>query len=144
MILHKSSTLGYRRVISSPSVYTSFDILSLTEPFSKGYERFMIIRSSFESLFGLVSIGEKWACLPNGFRKKGPIIAPCCSSFCMYSSISCLFCSAPFWFWGMLRYRSRCQDDIFPRIELIPSFVSQVIILIARMTFNCSTSCLMS
>ena len=23
----------------------------------------------------------------------------------------------------MLRYRSRCQDDIFPRIELIPSFV---------------------
>ena len=23
----------------------------------------------------------------------------------------------------MLRYRSRCQDDIFPRIELIPSFI---------------------
>ena len=23
----------------------------------------------------------------------------------------------------VLRYRSRCQDDIFPRIELIPSFV---------------------
>ena len=23
----------------------------------------------------------------------------------------------------LLRYRSRCQDDIFPRIELIPSFV---------------------
>ena len=22
-----------------------------------------------------------------------------------------------------LRYRSRCQDDIFPRIELIPSFI---------------------
>ena len=24
---------------------------------------------------------------------------------------------------SVLRYRSRCQDDIFPRIELIPSFV---------------------
>ena len=23
----------------------------------------------------------------------------------------------------LLRYRSRCQNDIFPRIELIPSFV---------------------
>ena len=23
----------------------------------------------------------------------------------------------------VLRYRLRCQDDIFPRIELIPSFV---------------------
>ena len=28
------------------------------------------------------------------------------------------------WLWYcLLRYRSRCQDDIFPRIELIPSFV---------------------
>ena len=42
----------------------------------------------------------------------------------------------------MLRYRSRCQDDIFPRIELFPLSSCQVIILIARMTFNCSTSCL--
>ena len=38
----------------------------------------------------------------------------------------------------------RCQDDIFPRIELFPLSSCQVIILIARMTFNCSTSCLMS
>ena len=30
----------------------------------------------------------------------------------MVNSVSCV-----------LRYRSRCQDDIFPRIELIPSFV---------------------
>ena len=44
----------------------------------------------------------------------------------------------------MLRYRSRCQDDIFPRIELFPLSSCQVIILIARMTFNCSTSCLMN
>ena len=27
------------------------------------------------------------------------------------------------YFSKLLRYRSRCQDDIFPRIELIPSFV---------------------
>ena len=40
--------------------------------------------------------------------------------------------------------KNRCQDDIFPRIELFPLSSCQVIILIARMTFNCSTSCLMS
>ena len=38
----------------------------------------------------------------------------------------------------------RCKDDIFPRIELFPLSSCQVIILIARMTFNCSTSYLMS
>ena len=48
------------------------------------------------------------------------------------------------WDYKLLRYRSRCQDDIFPRIELFPLSSCQVIILIARMTFNCSTSCLMS
>ena len=36
------------------------------------------------------------------------------------------------------------QIDIFSRIELFPLSSCQVIILIARMTFNCSTSCLMS
>ena len=40
--------------------------------------------------------------------------------------------------------KNRCQDDIFPRIELFPLSSCQVIILIARMTFNCFTSCLMS
>ena len=42
----------------------------------------------------------------------------------------------------------RCCDigqiDIFSRIELFPLSSCQVIILIARMTFNCSTSCLMN
>ena len=38
----------------------------------------------------------------------------------------------------------RCQDDIFPRIELIPLSSCQVTILITRMTFNCFPSCLMS
>ena len=58
--------------------------------------------------------------------------------------------SSIFFGWGLLRYRSktcigkRCQDDIFPRIELFPLSSCQVIILIARMTFNCSASCLMS
>ena len=36
-----------------------------------------------------------------------------------------------------------CQADILFRIELIPSFVCQVIVLITIMTFNCSSSCLM-
>ena len=44
--------------------------------------------------------------------------------------------------------KGRCCDigqiDIFSRIELFPLSSCQVIILIARMTFNCSTSCLMS
>ena len=44
--------------------------------------------------------------------------------------------------------KGRCcnigQIDIFSRIELFPLLSCQVIILIARMTFNCSTSCLMS
>ena len=44
--------------------------------------------------------------------------------------------------------KERCCDigqiDIFSRIELFPLSSCQVIILIARMTFNCSTSCLMS
>ena len=44
--------------------------------------------------------------------------------------------------------KGRCCDigqiDIFSRIELFPLLSCQVIILIARMTFNCSTSCLMS
>ena len=38
----------------------------------------------------------------------------------------------------------RCQDDIFPRIELIPLSSCQVIILITIMSFNCFSSCLMS
>ena len=37
-----------------------------------------------------------------------------------------------------------CQADILSRIELFPLSSCQVTILIARMTFNCSTSCLMS
>ena len=44
--------------------------------------------------------------------------------------------------------KGRCCDigqiDRFSRIELFPLSSCQVIILIARMTFNCSTSCLMS
>ena len=36
------------------------------------------------------------------------------------------------------------QNDTIDRIELFPLSSCQVIILIARMTFNCSTSCLMS
>ena len=44
--------------------------------------------------------------------------------------------------------KGRCCDigqiDIFSRIELFPLSSCQVIILIARMTFNCSTSCLMN
>ena len=44
--------------------------------------------------------------------------------------------------------KERCCDigqiDIFSRIELFPLSSCQVIILIARMTFNCSTSCLMN
>ena len=44
--------------------------------------------------------------------------------------------------------KSTCCDigqiDRFSRIELFPLSSCQVIILIARMTFNCSTSCLMS
>ena len=44
--------------------------------------------------------------------------------------------------------KGRCCDigqiDIFSRIELFPLSSCQVIILIARMTFNCSTRCLMS
>ena len=44
--------------------------------------------------------------------------------------------------------KGRCCDigqiDIFSRIELFPLSSCQVIILIARMTFHCSTSCLMS
>ena len=44
--------------------------------------------------------------------------------------------------------KGRCCDigqiDIFFRIELFPYRLCQVIILIARMTFHCSTSCLMS
>ena len=44
--------------------------------------------------------------------------------------------------------KGRCCDigqiDIFPRIELFPLSSCQVIILIARMTFNSSLSCLMS
>ena len=38
----------------------------------------------------------------------------------------------------------RCQDDIFPRIELIPLSSCQVTILITRMLFNSFSSCLMS
>ena len=38
----------------------------------------------------------------------------------------------------------RCQDDIFPRIELFPLSFCQVTILITRMTFNSFLSCLMS
>ena len=34
-----------------------------------------------------------------------------------------LFPSCEMYHLPLLRYRSRCQDDIFPRIELIPSFV---------------------
>ena len=37
-----------------------------------------------------------------------------------------------------------CQADILSRIELFPLSSCQATILIARMTFNCSTSCLMS
>ena len=37
-----------------------------------------------------------------------------------------------------------CQIDRLFKIELFPLSSCQVIILIARMTFNCSTSCLMS
>ena len=44
--------------------------------------------------------------------------------------------------------KGRCCDigqiDRFSRIELFPLSSCQVIILIARMAFNCSTSCLMS
>ena len=44
--------------------------------------------------------------------------------------------------------KGRCCDigqiDRFSIIELFPLSSCQVIILIARMTFNCSTSCLMS
>ena len=44
--------------------------------------------------------------------------------------------------------KGRCCDigqiDRFFIIELFPLLSCQVIILIARMTFNCSTSCLMS
>ena len=44
--------------------------------------------------------------------------------------------------------KGRCCDigqiDIFSRIELFPLSSCQVIILIARMTFNCFFSCLMS
>ena len=44
--------------------------------------------------------------------------------------------------------KGRCCDisqiDIFSRIELFPLSSCQVIILIARMTLHCSTSCLMS
>ena len=44
--------------------------------------------------------------------------------------------------------KGRCCDigqiDRFSRIELFPLSSCQMIILIARMTFNCSTSCLMS
>ena len=44
--------------------------------------------------------------------------------------------------------KGRCRDigqiDRFSIIELFPLSSCQVIILIARMTFNCSTSCLMS
>ena len=44
--------------------------------------------------------------------------------------------------------KGRCCDigqiDRFHTIELFPFSSCQVIILIARMTFNCSTSCLMS
>ena len=44
--------------------------------------------------------------------------------------------------------KGRCCDigqiDIFSRIELFPLSSCQVIILIARMTFNCFSSCLMS
>ena len=36
------------------------------------------------------------------------------------------------------------QNDTIGEIELNPLSSCQVIILIARMTFNCSTSCLMS
>ena len=36
------------------------------------------------------------------------------------------------------------QNDTIGKIELNPLSSCQVIILIARMTFNCSTSCLMS
>ena len=36
------------------------------------------------------------------------------------------------------------QNDTVGKIELNPLSSCQVIILIARMTFNCSTSCLMS
>ena len=40
--------------------------------------------------------------------------------------------------------KNRCQDDIFPRIELIPLSSCQVIILTTIMSFNCFSSCLMS
>ena len=44
--------------------------------------------------------------------------------------------------------KGRCcdmgQNDTIDKIELNPLSSGQVIILIARMTFNCSTSCLMS
>ena len=36
------------------------------------------------------------------------------------------------------------QNDTIGKIELNPLSSCQVIILIVRMTFNCSTSCLMS
>ena len=44
-------------------------------------------------------------------------------------------------------YRRCCdmgQNDTIGKIELNPLSSRQVIILITRMTFNCSTSCLMS
>ena len=51
--------------------------------------------------------------------------------------------------WGCLSYLApHCcdmgQNDTVGKIELNPLSSCQVIILIARMTFNCSTSCLMS
>ena len=45
---------------------------------------------------------------------------------------------------GQNMYRLRCQDDIFSRIELIPSIVLSSKRLITRMTFNSFLSCLMS
>ena len=42
-----------------------------------------MMRRSFESFFGLVSRGEKWATLPKGFLMNGPIMAPSFNSLLM-------------------------------------------------------------
>ena len=50
----------------------------------------------------------------------------------------------PFVFFFYQRCCDMGQNDTVGKIELNPLSSCQVIILIARMTFNCSTSCLMS
>ena len=100
---------------------------------SRKYEEAVIREKCKEPNSYMVQIPATGQC----FRRNSNFIKPRQSE---QNSVSTDFCCDI----GQTCIGKRCQDDIFPRIELFPLSSCQVIILITRMTFNCSTSCLMS